>query len=173
MKAQDILTANEGRIVAFCRKWNNDWAIYEDSITVWNFNLQWPETIPVGTDAFDYVSPPKIDKTSEAYKAFQWHAYKQAKKIQSEIFRKRIVDFLHHGKFQAGRIVKLLGTLDFDRKEAVFQLMKVRKFRSEFRKNLCEQVLSWLKSKKDRKYTYPLSPKQVEACFPRISRFGR
>jgi len=173
MKAQDILTANEGKIVAFYRQWNNDRSTYEDSITVWNFDLGRPEKISLGDDAFDAVPAPTVNKESNAFKAFQWHKYKELRKVKSNIFRQQIGQFIHHGRFQAGRIVKLLENLRLDQREAIEQLMKVRKFRSEFRKNLSEQVLSWLKSKKDRKYTFPLSPKQVEACFPRISRFGR
>ena len=55
-----------------------------------------------------------------------------------------------------------------EQRVAACKLLKVKKFRSEFRRSLCEQVKTWLESE-DRRYASPLSARQWDALIDRYT----
>ena len=147
------------------RDWNNSMAFYNDSaIILENGRL---ETVNLGTD---YLDCHKVSLNPEAVRFYAKQRARELREIRRKHLRADLALIRHHGPVTLRAVVEMSRWNVRQEKEAMLDLLKVRNFKSAFRKSLCEQVLTWFKtSRKARKYDRPLSPRQMES----ITRFVR
>lgn len=161
---RQVIETNKDRIIATHRWWNNSMYHYEDSIVVWNFDKSEAETVHLGIDTFDAIRFT-VDVNTDAFKAYIKHRDKMLRQLKHKEFRRKALEYSHHGLMTAGRIVKFLDTVGENaRYHTLHKLLTVKNFRSKFRHSLCSQVLAWIKTPaRLRKYSFPLSQKQFDS----------
>ena len=118
----------------------------------------------------NYLDSHKIDTNPEAVALYEKALKKELKQLARTEVRRQLAILRHLGPI-AARALLTVNKLDSRKdKEAIFDLLKVKNFKSAFRKSLCEQVLNWVKTpRKARKYNRPLSPRQMDS----LTRFVR
>ena len=163
-----IDTWNNLPIVNKCRVWNNSMCFYTDSVVVENPSGSY-EGHSCGIDYFDCH---KIEVNKEAKERYDAQCIKDRIKAEGERQEREKMEFRHHGENTAFDIVCFLDTLQNDkvRQNAIRKLLSVKNFRSDFRRSLRDQVISWLNTPvSERKYPFPLSFRQM-GCLMRYSR---
>jgi hypothetical protein len=157
-----IIEENQHRIVGVRRYWNNSMHLYSDSIVVWDFDKKDIEVIQLGADILDAIKV-KIDENGEAFKAYGEQLRNNRESLRRSIAKDSLLQYVHHGLITANKIVRFLNSLSDYNRVPLSRLLKTKKFRNKFRQNICEQVLTWIRKRpKDRKFNFPLSPKQLD-----------
>lgn len=160
-EAKDFINHHKETIVEVRRSWNNSMYIYSDYVSVWdgeNANSHF-----LGIDFFDAFSF-KVDESTQAYKEYRQKCDEMARKQRKEKIKNLANMFRHHGYLASFRLAYWIRSLNSDYRDIYTKLLKVKNFRSNFRRSLCRQVINWIDTpRSQRKYNSPLSPRQ-ERC---------
>lgn len=122
----------------------------------------------VGSTAFGSVGvyDYRVDITPEVKAELDEYYRKENVKHRWER-RKYENTFAHKAGITRFDIYKLNDIYNRDTVDAILSLLSVKRFRSEFRKRLAEQVRAWLRGEYE--YRYPLSRHQLETLTRYIS----
>lgn len=124
----------------------------------------------VGSTAFGSVgvSDCRVDITPEVKAKLDEYYHKENVKFRWER-RKAENALAHKAGITRFDIYMLRDVYDRDTVDAILSLLSVKRFRSEFRKGLAEQVRAWLRGEYE--YRYPMSRRQLETLTRYISRY--
>lgn len=140
---------------------------YHDSdfyMTVWDEESQSAKEIMFATTrGWTYPAlASKVDATPEVLEKYaEWQRKERIRnrwaQRQRDIERSRKIGVDSYLKYR-----RLAQCYDFDTLYEIEKLLKTKKFRSSFRESLYDQIHAWLNTpRKNRKYSSPLSPKQL------------
>lgn len=136
---------------------------YDDSdfiAVIWDSVNKKPVDVTYATTrAWTYLNNAEVDADAETVAKYK--AYLSACAIKSRWgIRHRMMDDAHKmriDRFQLRRLEKAYPHKEM--REAVFKLLRVKRFRSDFRNSLAQQVRKWLDNPNST-YETPLSAKQ-------------
>lgn len=111
-------------------------------------------------NVFEYL---QVNKDTPAYAEWKNSIKKNQEALRQNRVNMQAERYKHHGAL-AIPIAEYLETLTPLEREILDILLRVKRFRSPFRKSLCDRVLQYIQTPAEqRKYAFPLSKKQQKA----------
>ncbi len=129
------------------------------------------ESVYASTRGWTYTAGAVVDATPEIYALWEQHKKRDQRNAKARWLKeeKKNRSARAHKCSLSIKDVEALATAFPEKavRDGVFDLLKTKKFRNEFRAKLAQQVRDWLATPaSDRQYGAPLSPKQAQCVLP-------